>query len=305
MAMRNFVARHIFKVPPLRRFLAVIICSYLAIAIIVGVFQTGLIYFPSRTLEATPAMMGMDFDDLMLTTQDGVKISAWFVPHSDARGTIIFLHGNGGNNGDRIDAIRTLHLLHYNVMIVDYRGYGKSQGSPTERGTYLDAQAAWEHLTATRNIPASAIILMGESLGGAVAIELASHHPPAALVVQSTFTSLGDIAAIHYPWLPVRWLLRHHYDSISKVGRITCPKLFIHSTHDTLVPPGNGRALFDAAAEPKQFLTTPGDHNEGGFMYSPEYTTKLEEFLDSVFPTKSNPRTLELLNASTVNLSAA
>ncbi len=274
----------VLKLPPLRRLIALAVCSYIAVAIIVGVFQTRFIYFPSRTLEATPAMMGMDFDDLSLTTQDGVTISAWFVPHPDTHGTILFLHGNGGNNGDRIDAIRTLHLLHYNVMIVDYRGYGKSEGSPTESGTYLDAQAAWTHLVQVRGIPSESIVLMGESLGGAVAIDLASRHPPGALVVQSSFTSLGDIAAIHYPWLPVRWLLRHQYDSISKGGRITCPKLFIHSTQDTLVPLANGQALFAAAAEPKQFLITPGDHNEGGFLYSQEYTAKLKTFLDSVLP---------------------
>jgi fermentation-respiration switch protein FrsA (DUF1100 family) len=169
-------------------------------------------------------------------------------------------------------------------MIVDYRGFGKSQGHPSESGTYLDAQAAWDHLTQVRGTPDRSIIVMGESLGGAVAIDLALRHPPAALVVQSTFTKLADVAAIQYPLLPVRWLLRHHYDSIDKVGRITCPKLFIHSTDDMLIPIANGKALFNAASEPKQFLLTPGGHNEGGFMYSQEYTATLKTFLDSLFP---------------------
>ena len=122
---------------------------------------------------------------------------------------------------------------------------------------------------------------MGESIGGAVAIDLARRQTPGALVVQSSFTRLSDIAALHYPFLPVRWLLRHRYDSIDKVGAITCPKLFFHSTDDSLVPIGNGRALYDAVADPKQFVETPGDHNGGGFMYANEYAAKLQKFIDS------------------------
>ncbi len=284
VTMCNSMTKRFLQIPKFRRLLALTVGSYVIVVIIVGVFQTGFIYFPSKVLEATPASIGMDFDDIALTTQDGVKISAWFVPHPDARGTILYFHGNAGNNGDRVETLRTLHLLHYNVMIVDYRGFGKSEGSPSESGTYMDALAAWDHLVQTRNIPAGSIAIMGESLGGAVAIDLASRHRPGALVVQSTFTRMADIATMHYPFLPVRWLLRHHYISIDKVGRIACPKLFIHSTGDTLIPLANGQALYAAAAEPKQFLQTPGEHNEGGFMYSQEYTAKLKEFLDSVLP---------------------
>lgn len=165
--------------------------------------------------------------------------------------------------------------------MVDYRGFGKSEGAPSEIGTYLDAIAAWEHLTQVRGLQASNIVIMGESIGGAVAIDLASRHAPGALVVQSSFTRLADIAALHYPLLPVRWILRHRYDSIDKVGAITCPKLFFHSTDDSLIPIGNGRALYDAAADPKQFVETPGDHNGGGFMYADKYEVVLREFIDS------------------------
>jgi|CXWL01.1.fsa_nt_gi fermentation-respiration switch protein FrsA (DUF1100 family) len=287
--MLHIVKRRLFQIPSFRRLLAVIVGTYAAGVMFTGVFQTKLIYFPSQTIEATPASVGLAFDDLMLTADDGVNISAWFVPNSDARATILLFHGNAGNNGDRVQELRVLHSLRCNVMIVDYRGFGESEGHPTENGTYMDARAAWDHLTQFRGIPDRSIIIMGESLGGAVAIDLALRHPPAALVVQSTFTRLADIAARHYRFLPVRWLLRHRYDSIDKVGRVSCPKLFIHSTGDTLIPIANGKALFDAASEPKQFLQTPGEHNEGGFMYSHEYTAKLKEFLDSIFPNYLNP----------------
>lgn len=165
--------------------------------------------------------------------------------------------------------------------MVDYRGYGPSEGSPTEAGTYHDAEAAWKFLTEARGVPTESIVVFGESIGGAVAIELATRHTPGALIVQSSFTRLTDIAAIHYPFLPVRWLIRNRYDSIDKVGRVTCPKLFIHSRDDTLVPFVNGQALFDAAAEPKRFLETPGGHNDGGFLYSRERTTALDEFIEA------------------------
>lgn len=271
------------RVPSARRLATVVACAYLAVVLLVGMFQSWFIFFPSRVIDATPTAAGLEFEDLTLNTADGVKISAWFVPHPEARATVVFFHGNAGNNGDRVDTLRVLHFFRVNVLIVDYRGYGRSGGHPSERGTYLDADAAWEYLTVTRGLAASSIVVMGESLGGAVAIDLAARHMPGALVVQATFTRMADVASIHYPFLPVRWLLRHDYDSVSKVGGITCPKLFIHPTGDTLIPLSIGQALFAAAAEPKQLMLTPGDHNEGGFLYSREYAEQLRAFLDSVF----------------------
>lgn len=270
------------KVPPLRRLVALAAGTYLAVALGVAVFQTSLIYYPTRLIEATPADVGLEFEDLTITTSDGVPISAWFVPHSAAKATVLFFHGNGGNISHRIQEIRTLNGLGFSVLMVDYRGYGLSGGRPTERGTYLDADASWEYLTTTRGRKAASIVIFGESLGGAVAIDLASRHNPGALVVQSSFTKLADVAAIHYPFLPVRWLLRHEYDSISKVGRIGCPKLFIHSTEDSLIPLSIGQALFDAASEPKRQMLTPGDHNGGGFLYSHQTVAEFGALLDSI-----------------------
>ena len=171
MALRKPATKRFFQIPSLRRLLALIACTYIAVVILTGVLQTRLIYIPSKLLDATPASVGLAFDDVILTAGDGIKISAWFVPHPNARATILFFHGNAGNNGDRVQELRQFHLMHYNAMIVDYRGFGKSQGHPTESGTYLDAQAAWDNLTQIRGIPAKSIIIMGESLGGAVAID--------------------------------------------------------------------------------------------------------------------------------------
>src|SRR3972149_10245211 len=152
--------------PSVRRLLAVVICTYIGVIMLVGALQSKLIYFPSRTLELTPANVGLKFDDVTLVTRDDVKISAWFVPRQDARATVPFFHGNAGNNGDRVPEIKVLHSLGYAVMMVDYRGYGKSEGAPSESGTYLDAIAAWERLTHASGLPARRIVIMGESIGG-------------------------------------------------------------------------------------------------------------------------------------------
>lgn len=267
-----------------RRLLMVALLTYLGVCVFINFVQSRLIYFPSRDYHSTPADIGLDYEDLRLTTGDGVKIAAWYVPFPQAAGTIIFCHGNAGNMADRLRTIKQLNSFGCHVLIFDYRGYGRSEGSPTEEGTYLDAQAAWDYVTSVRGEASDRVILFGRSLGGAVAIDLADrcdHTGPAALIVESTFTSLVDIGRLHYPALPVSWLLRYRYDSIEKVGGLHCPKLFFHGTDDTLVPFTNGRRLFDAAAEPKLFVETPGDHNTAGFDYAPEYAARLASFIQT------------------------
>ena len=262
-----------------RRLLLVVPVTYVGVCLLIFAFQSRLIYFPSRDVWATPREVGLPFEDVHLHTDDGVAIHGWYVPRSGARATVLFCHGNAGNIADRLGTIKLLHLEGLEVFAFDYRGYGKSDGSPSEHGTYADAEAAWRYLTRDRGIPPERIVLFGRSLGGAVAIELATRHAPGALVVESTFTSLHDIGRLHYPLLPVKWLLSYRYDSIAKVGALTCPKLFVHGREDTLIPFVNGRMLFDAAAEPKTFLETPGDHNNSGISYAPEYAKRFSTFL--------------------------
>lgn len=266
----------------LRRLLVIIVCTYASVCLLVWLFQTRLIYFPSRELGATPSDVGLAYEDLRLQTSDGVAIAAWYVAHPEPQGTILFCHGNAGNISHRLAGIQEMHRLGYSVLIFDYRGFGQSEGSPGEAGTYRDVEAAWEYLTKTRAEPPDRIVLFGRSLGGAVVIELADRlgdGGPAALVVESTFARMADIGQKHYPFLPIRWLITHRYDSIDKVGRLSCPKLFLHGSDDKLIPIADGRRLYEAAAEPKLFIETPGGHNNAGFAHAPEYAAKLADFL--------------------------
>ncbi len=277
----------------IRRLILVVVLTYLGVCVLVGLLQSRLIYFPTRGYPVAPSDIGLDFEDLTLRTNDGVSIAAWYVPHVDPKGSVIFCHGNAGNMSDRLHSVKLLHGMGLNVVIFDYRGFGRSEGRPSEQGTYEDAEAAWRYLIETRGESPRRVILFGRSLGGAVAIELAtrveqtpSSIHPTALVVESTFTSLVDIGRLHFPFLPVRLLLTYRYESIDKVPRITCPKLFFHGKDDTLIPFVNGRKLFDAAAEPKRFVETPGGHNEAGFTYSPDFTDRLAMFIDEVLSPK-------------------
>ena len=265
-----------------RRLLIVAVATYVGVCVLITALQTRLIYFPSREYEAYPPDVGLAFDDLTLHTSDGVNIAAWYIPHDRPMGSVIFFHGNAGNMADRLHSIKVLHDMGLNILIIDYRGYGRSEGKPSETGTYEDAEAAWRYLTETKGEAPNRVVLFGRSLGGAIAIELATRHQAAALVVESTFTSLRDIGRLHYRFLPVGLILTYRYESLAKVPRITCPKLFFHGRDDTLIPLENGRRLFEAAAEPKEFVETPGEHNEGGFTYSPEFGRRLEEFLHGV-----------------------
>lgn len=265
----------------MRRFLFLVVVAYVIACALVAIFQTHLIYYPTRGCEHNPGDIGLAYTDLRLVTADGVAIAAWYIaragapdgtPDWAANGaaegatfTLLYCHGNAGNLSHRAEHIGELHRLGFNVLAFDYRGFGLSDGRPSEAGTYLDAEAAWDYLVGKRGIEPSAIVLYGRSLGGAVAIELARRHRPAALIVDATFTSLADVAAHHYRLLPVRLLVRHHYDSLSKIGAIQCPKLFLHGRSDGLVPFDLGRRLFDAAAPPKRFVERAEGHSYPGF----------------------------------------
>jgi pimeloyl-ACP methyl ester carboxylesterase len=202
----------------LRRLGVIAVCTYIATCLGVAAFQRSLIYFPHSQFDATPNNYGIDYEDVQFVTDDGLRISAWWIPSKiTIDGTppasvsnnpvFIFFHGNAGNISHRIDKLRDLRERGVSTLIVDYRGYGKSEGSPTEAGLYRDADAAWKYVTETRGIAPNRIVLFGESLGGAVAIELASRVNPGALVVECTFSRLADVGHVHYPLLPVSWLL--------------------------------------------------------------------------------------------------
>jgi fermentation-respiration switch protein FrsA (DUF1100 family) len=262
--------------------------TYAGLALVLYLLQPSLIYFPEidRALATTPREAGLPYEDVKLVAADGVTLHGWLIPAGDPpRGTVLFFHGNAGNISHRLDSLRMFHRLGYNTLIFDYRGYGNSAGEPTEQGTYRDATAAWDYLTQTRNIPATSIVLFGESLGGAVAAWLASRHTPAALVISSGFTSVPDLAADIYPYMPVRWLARFHYDTRAHVAASNTPVFIAHSPEDEIIPFRHGRALFAAAQQPKHFLELQGGHNEGFIFVRENWIQALGDFLQAYVPT--------------------
>ncbi|MHC5112044.1 MAG: alpha/beta hydrolase [Planctomycetota bacterium] len=252
---------------------------YILVCAAIALFQRHLVFFPSDDYVGSPSDLGMEFEDVFLTTADGVRIHGWFVPRQDASHTMLMFHGNAGNITHRLVSIRELHRLGFNVLMIDYRGYGRSEGAPSEQGLYLDADVALKHLVEDREIVPETIIFYGRSLGGAVSVELATRHRPAAMVLECTFTRLADVAQLHYPLLPVGLMLTHRFESIDRIDKVNCPVLIFHGSDDGLIPAALGRRLYEAAAPPKAFHKTPGGHNDAGFTYSPQYGEVLIDFL--------------------------
>lgn len=267
------------------------------IVVLVGlimVFEDSLIYFPSKypdgywevsSISAREGEVVPKIEDCNFETSDGVQLHGWYctpyrglVPVS-AEMTLLWFHGNAGNISYRYEMIRGLMQLPVRVFIIDYRGYGKSNGKPTEHGLYLDARAAWDYLVNERHEASERIIIFGKSLGGAPAVDLATQVNPAGLIVQSSFTSAGDMAAVVLPFLP-RAILRTRMDSLSKIGSVSCPKLFIHSPADEVVPYHLGRRLYEAAPEPKQFYEVKGaPHNSTYLVGGASYFNALRSFI--------------------------
>jgi hypothetical protein len=262
--------------------LAALAVGYAALLVFVFVFQSRLVYFPNvgREQSATPRDAGLDYEEVWLDTRDGEKLHGWFVPVPQARGMVLMFHGNAGNISHRIEYLAMLARLGYSSLIIDYRGYGRSSGTPSEKGTYIDADTAWSYLTATRGIDPQRVAVLGESLGGGVAAWLACERGPAALVLASTFTSAVDLGAEAYPFLPVRLLSRFRYDTRACLHQLQIPVLIAHSPQDEIIPYRHGRALFDAANEPRAFVEMRGGHNEG-FLFSDAASMEaLRTFLD-------------------------
>ncbi len=254
-------------------------CGWLALAAYVYFWQSRLVFHPTRELATNPGEHGYTYRDVLLDTADGVRIHAWHVSQPDAVVTVLFFHGNAGTIADRPLTLERLHELGANVLMVDYRGYGNSGGSPDERGTYADASAAWDYLTGTAGIAPGDIVIYGRSLGGAVALELATRVVPRAIIVESTFSSLADMAREHYPYLPTGLLLRFKYPSVDHIRRIRAPILIAHSGEDALIPIAQAERLVAAAPAPKQFYRLRGGHNEAFVQAGQAYYDVLGEFI--------------------------
>jgi uncharacterized protein len=252
---------------------------YLCLLVFVYFYQSKLIYFPEKRISSTPKDIGLPYEEIELHADDGVKLAGWFIPNTGSERFLIALNGNAGNISNRIELIERFHRLGLNVLIFDYRGYGKSSGEPTELGTYKDAEAAWRYLNETKKINPRNIIVMGQSLGGAVASYIASKYNPQGLILDSAFTSLADMGKTHYPFLPVKLLLRFEYPTLTYIKNIKCPVLVIHSKDDEIVPFSQGKKLFEAANEPKMFVEIRGSHNDAFFASQDKYIGGLKEFL--------------------------
>jgi Prolyl oligopeptidase family. len=258
--------------------------GYALIGLVLYFAQTRLIYYPVAELFVTPERIGLSYEAVRFETDDGIQLHAWYIPAEgppaeSPRAVLLFFHGNAGNISHRLDSIKIFHRLGLSTFIIDYRGYGLSKGQPTEEGTYRDAEAAWGYLVDTRNIARDKIVVFGRSLGGAVATWLAARERPRALIIESTFTSIPDLAARYYPFLPVRLLTRFYYDTLATIQRVHCPVLVIHSTEDEIIPFHHSRRIFDAANEPKQLLTIQGGHNDGFLRTGTLYVEGLDAFL--------------------------
>ena len=258
-----------------------VLIACLVVVMALMFFEDRILFYPMKYPAGDWKPGGLVFEDAWFQASDGVKLHGWYVPKKDAKAAVLFCHGNAGNITHRVDALRSLNRkVGVSVLIFDYRGYGRSEGSPNEKGILADARAARNWLAKREKIAESDVVMMGESIGGAVAVDLAAKDGARALVLESTFDSIREVASYHFPWLPVRWLMQTKLNSIDKIGDYHGPLLQSHGDTDTVVPLKYGQRLFRAANEPKKWiLLHRHDHNDA--MPS-DYYAELAKFLDGI-----------------------
>ncbi len=270
----------------MRMLLSVLAFGLLAIVALLGLFwlfQRSLIYIPLGG--APPSVRGLfpGAEDVIVETDDGLRLGAWFFPSAgDSPGpAVIVFNGNAGNRGSRMELAEGFVQAGLAVLLFDYRGYGGNPGSPSAAGLLLDARAVERFVTSRADVDPARIVYFGESLGAAVAVALASEHPPASLVLRSPFSSLADVARLHYPLLPAGWLLRDRYPSIDRISALGCPLMVIAGDADRIIPIEQSRALFEAASvQSKRFVSVPGaDHNDLELAAGPGVLHDVTRFL--------------------------
>jgi fermentation-respiration switch protein FrsA (DUF1100 family) len=248
----------------LRKVAILLACLYLLLTVSLMFLEESLLFFPTKSPGGDWNPKALAVENAEFQAADGVKLHGWYVPCENAKAAVLFFHGNGGNITHRMNSLVNLHrIVGVSTLILDYRGYGRSEGKPNEKGILLDARAARTWLAKRENIAEKEIVLMGESLGGGVAVDLAAQDGAKALVLVSTFNRLPDVAAYHYPAFPVKWLMRTQLDSERKIPNYRGPLLQYHGKKDTVVPFNFGKKLFDAANEPKELVVSETlDHND-------------------------------------------
>jgi uncharacterized protein len=249
-------------------------------------FEHGMIYYPARVLDAKPGQLGRPFEEVFIPVENGEQVHAWYFPAHSGQAqasvpVVLVCHGNAGNISHRLDLARMLLEAGGSVLLFDYRGYGLSTGRPGEEGTYRDAQAAWRWLS-QKGFAGANIVAYGESLGGGVAAELAVREPLGGLILQSTFTSIPDLGAELFPWLPVRLVGSVKYDTLHKLPRLKIPILILHSRQDKLIGFRHAERNFAAANPPKYICEIDGDHNDALYASRPKFLAAIRDFLRSL-----------------------
>ena len=267
----------------LRLLVAAALC-YLVVLLILRLSESRMLYVPggNRTLLDPPAELALDVRRVTITASDGVRLAAWAMPVGDGSGYwLLMCHGNAGNISEagRPQHYAGLRGVGLSLLAFDYRGYGESEGAPTEEGLYRDADAAYRYLRDTIGVPPERIIIFGHSLGSAVAVELASRVPAAGLILDGALISVVERAQELFPYAPVRWIAASRYPSIERVGQLRLPKLFLHARGDEVIPIAHGRRLFEAAAEPKRFVELRGAHGDAFDVDSAAYFGAVRDFV--------------------------
>jgi uncharacterized protein len=257
----------------------IVVVSILAL---IWTLQRRLMYFPTADVPTTDAIGRMDVEPVTFETIDGLRLNGWFfaIEGPLPRITVVVFNGNAGNRAQRVPLAAALHRHRLQVLLVDYRGYGGNPGTPSQKGLAADSRAARAYLAGRSDVDVSRLVYFGESLGTAVAVDLAVEHPPAALVLRSPFTSMSDVGQHHYPFLPVRFLLRDRFAAIEQIPRSRAPMLVIAGARDRIVPLESSRRLYDAATSPKTFLLVPdADHNDYELFAGDEMIDSIVRFL--------------------------
>ncbi|HEX9652278.1 MAG TPA: alpha/beta hydrolase [bacterium] len=273
------------------KFILALLIFFLVFVLFLRLVENRLIFFPSKFPQGYwhPEAFGLDVRDCYFAAADGVQLHGWFLKNENAVATLLWCTGNAGNVSDRLDNLSQLSNLPLNVFIFGYRGYGRSDGSPDENGVYLDALGAYDYLLGLPQVRRERIIIFGRSLGGAVAVDLASKRPAAGLILESTFTSARDMAKSTFGVIPLQFIIKTKFDSVRKIKQINIPLLMIHGDVDRTVPLKLGRELFLAANEPKEFYEIAGaDHNDTYIVGGTTYFRKLLHFVNQVIGIAEN-----------------
>jgi fermentation-respiration switch protein FrsA (DUF1100 family) len=266
-----------------RRCRSAVLLTLLTIQVTGCGLENRLIFYPSTEVSRTPNDLGLPYQDVYFTAADNARLNGWFIPHPHARATMIWFHGNAGNMSNRLENIKLLHeKTSLSIFIFDYRGYGRSPGHSSEPSSYLDAEAAMQFISSQLRVESKDLVIFGRSLGAAIAAEMAGRYPSRAVILESPFVSIGAMAKVILPWLPIGPLLTVKFDVIEKVGKITAPLLVLHGDLDDVIPFEHGEQVFAAAHEPKQFYPIKGaGHNDTFVTGGSGYYERLRSFIEN------------------------